>query len=720
MSAAPDPLAEIRQTYFQECDELLGDLERGLMVLEEGDQDPETINLIFRAVHSIKGGAGAFGLDPLVRFAHAFEGTLEEVRSGSRQTDPHLLKTMLVASDLLADLVKEARGGKAVDAQRSADVIDRLSQTAPDLVSNEVAPAPPVDDPFGLGFQPVVIALDFEPEAPARQSWTVAFRPSASLYARASEPAVLLRELAALGEAKVTLNDSDLPLLDELDPDDAYLSWTIDLETDQGRDAIQDLFSFVEGDCALEIRADLDHPAPVAALPQVADLIERIEQELPATPAQLSRTESVGGTVTPFPKQAAPAEEIAAPTKASTASQSIRVELERIDKLVDIVGELVINQAMLAQQISESGIGRTSTVSKGLEELEHLTRDLQESVMAIRAQPVRSVFQRIPRLVREVALLCGKEARLVTEGEGTEVDKTVIERLADPITHMVRNAIDHGLETAAVRVAAGKPAEGTVRLSAAHRSGRIIIEVSDDGAGINRERVRAIAIRNGVIGPEVKLSDDEIDNLIFLPGFSTAAQVSDVSGRGVGMDVVRSSILALGGRISISSRPGLGSTFTLSLPLTLAVLDGMVVTVAGETLVVPLTAVVETLQPKVSNLRLLGPTAALVVMRDSYIPLLDVGMKLGYRSEPLPATEGVILLVEIGSGQRTALLVDAIQGQRQVVIKSLEANYKAVEGIAAATILGDGRIALILDVDAVAVLSPADQGHADPLVRLAS
>jgi two-component system chemotaxis sensor kinase CheA len=321
--------------------------------------------------------------------------------------------------------------------------------------------------------------------------------------------------------------------------------------------------------------------------------------------------------------------------------------------------------------------------------------------MAIRAQPVKSVFQRMPRLVREVAAATGKQVRLVVEGEGTEVDKTVIERLTDPITHMIRNAIDHGLELPERRVDAGKNAEGTVRLAALHRSGRIVIEVSDDGAGINRKRVRAIAVEKGLIAPDTNLSDEETDNLIFMPGFSTADTVSDISGRGVGMDVVRRSIQALGGRISIASRPGLGSTFTLSLPLTLAVLDGMVVSAAGQTFVLPITTVMETLQPKAQELRRLEGSAPLLLIRDRYVPLMDIGQRLGYRAEPIEPTTGVALLVEGEDGSSAALLVDSILGQRQVVIKSLEANYRRVVGIAAATILGDGRVALILDVDAV-------------------
>ena len=365
----------------------------------------------------------------------------------------------------------------------------------------------------------------------------------------------------------------------------------------------------------------------------------------------------------------------------------------------------------------EAGLVRSSNVALGLDDLEQLTREIQDSVMAIRAQPVKSVFQRMPRLIREIAAATGKQVRLVTEGEGTEVDKTVIERLTDPITHMIRNAIDHGLEKPADRVAAGKPAEGVVRLAAFHRSGRIVIEITDDGAGIDRKRVRDKAIEKGLVSAEAVLTDEETDNLLFMPGFSTASAISDISGRGVGMDVVKRSVQALGGRISITSRPGEGSTFTLSLPLTLAVLDGMVVTVDGHTLVAPLTAVIETLQPKPDTVRSLGPSGMVVAVRDAFVPLIDIGAALGFRSTPIDPCSGVALLVENDVGGHAALLVDAIQGQRQVVIKSLESNYQPVDGIAAATILGDGRVALILDVDAIIAnrrRAPAPESAPEP------
>ena len=383
------------------------------------------------------------------------------------------------------------------------------------------------------------------------------------------------------------------------------------------------------------------------------------------------------------------------------AAPTIRVDLERVDRLINLVGELVINQAMLSQRVYKAGYGNNSLVSTSLEELEHLTRDLQESVMAIRAQPVKPLFQRMGRTIREVADATGKQVRLKTEGEATEIDKTVIELLADPLTHMIRNGVDHGLERPEDRIAAGKPAEGVIRLTAAHRSGRVVIEVSDDGAGINRPKVLESAKKKGLIPQDAQLSDSEIDNLLFLPGFSTASTVSSISGRGVGMDVVKRSIQALGGRITIASRPKLGSTFSMSLPLTLAVLDGIVVAIDDQTLVIPLTAIVETLKPNPSSIHPLGEGSFVMRVRDNFVPLIDVGAEIGIRPRSLTPPEGVAILVETENSNRNALMVDAILDQRQVVIKSLETNYGRATGVAAATILGDGRVAMILDVDAL-------------------
>jgi two-component system, chemotaxis family, sensor kinase CheA len=714
-----DAMAEIRQTFFLECEEQLAELETGLLAIDDGDRDPETVNAVFRAVHSIKGGAGAFALDDLVSFAHVFETALDHLRAGRLEATPDLLKTMLRAADALADLVRAARDETGVDAARLATLAAELRAVDPAAAGEGAA-----DQDESFAFRPVPMDESmfdgFDADAaPPEREFSVRFRPHRDLYAKANETALLLRELGGLGEIAVACDASELPLLPDLDPEAAYLTWIISLRTGAGESAIRDVFEFVEGDCDLEIAlAGADRAGDDEGLaPGDVDIAALIGKMQASVEAELAR---VVDTQVP-PAASADAERAdqsrsdhakSDHAKPEQAGASIRVDLDRVDRLINLVGELVINQAMLAQQVLEAGLSRASGVATGLGELEQLTREIQDSVMAIRAQPVKSVFQRMPRLVREVAALTGKSVRLVTEGEHTEVDKTVIERIADPLTHMIRNAIDHGLESPERRRAAGKPEEGVVRLLALHRSGRIVIEVSDDGAGIDRARVKALAAGKGLIAADAPLTDEEIDNLIFLPGFSTASTVSDISGRGVGMDVVRRSIQALGGRISIQSRPGQGSTFVLSLPLTLAVLDGMVVTAGGQTLVVPLTAIVETLQPKIADVHGFGGGARVIAIREEFTPLIDVGRELGYRAATADAVGGVAILVESEGGARFALLVDAILGQRQVVIKSLEANYQHVPGIAAATILGDGRVALILDVDAVVASSRTEaQGH---------
>ena len=735
-----DPLESIKVTFFQECDELLTDAEQGLLAMESGAADSETINAVFRAVHSVKGGAGAFGLEDLIRFAHVFETVMDELRSGRIPLTDDIAKILLRASDVLADHVQAARVGGKVEESRSAAMLSELQSVMGDDVTAAMLDGDDLDG-GEIEFTPLTLSIDDEApaplpvmdETPSTQVWNIVFQPRTEMYAKANEAGLVLRELARLGEMQVELDTSELPPLEDIVAEQAYCTWRLRLETDADEAAIREAFEFVEDDCLLTIlrdgddgsaavegaaSADLDIAALLAKVqaPEAAPEPE-IESEPAVVPAasvsedldiaaliaraQGAEPAPAAPPVAVAPSAAAPAK-AAAPSGGQPAPQAtIRVDLDRVDRLINAVGELVIQQAMLSQRVLESGLARSSAVALGLEDLELLTREIQDSVMAIRAQPVKSVFQRMPRLVREVADMTGKRARLVMEGENTEVDKTVIERLSDPITHMLRNAIDHGLENPEGRVAAGKPAEGVVRLAALHRGGRIVIEVADDGRGINRERVRGIAIAKGLIAEDATLTDDEVDNLIFLPGFSTAETISDISGRGVGMDVVKRSIQALGGRISISSEPGKGSKFVLSLPLTLAVLDGMVLTAAEQTLVAPLSNIVESLTPRAEDVHYIGGRDAVIRIRDNFVPLIDVGVALGFRDIAIAPASGVAILVESEGGGKAALLVEAIQGQRQVVIKSLESNYQQVEGVAAATILGDGRVALILDVDAL-------------------
>jgi two-component system chemotaxis sensor kinase CheA len=730
-----DAFEAIKATFFQECDELLADLEAKLMLLEQGQTDLETINAVFRAVHSVKGGAGAFGLEALVRFAHVFETLMDELRAGRKPCDAITIKTLLRASDVLADHIQAAQGLiPPVDEARSAALVAEMQV----LTHGGEAPVEVEEDEDDFGFTPMAFDMALDEPAPLliadlgadlgadapSVGWRIVFKPMGRMYVNANETSLLLRELGRLGPVTVVVDDSETPTLDALSIEDGCLTWTVDLAAAVDEAAVREVFDFVESDCDLtitplgaggdELAAFDDEPAAVLPASDDLDIAALLAKasgaaaEPAAEVVPFAPLEPEPAPIAAAPTVEPPAVPVAAPVTATPAPASapvapapvtIRVDLDRVDRLINVVGELVIQQAMLSQRVLESGLARSSGIALGLEDLELLTREIQDSVMAIRAQPVKSVFQRMPRLVREVADMVSKQVRLVTAGEDTEVDKTVVERLAEPITHMLRNAIDHGLETPEERVAAGKPAEGTVRLAALHRSGRIVIEISDDGRGINRERVKKIAVDKGLIAADVPLTDEQIDNLIFAPGFSTAAVVSDISGRGVGMDVVKRSIQALGGRISISSVPGKGSTFTLSLPLTLAVLDGMVVAAAEQTLIAPLPAIVESLTPQAVDLHFVGGVDPVIRFRDRFLPLIDVALIMGFREQPMNPTEGVAVVVETEGGQQAALLFDAIQGQRQVVIKSLETNYQQVEGVAAATILGDGRVALILDVD---------------------
>ena len=779
-----DPMAEIRASFFIECEELLESLQDGLQMMDDGDTDSETINIVFRAVHSIKGGAGAFGLDDLVHFAHRFETAMDEVRAGRFTPDGEAIKLFFSCADILGDLVRAARDDTSIDDSVTAPVLDKLEKLVG--IEDEVEEE--------LDFTPATLSLDLDgmdapalpdlPDLPplttpedlqapqqayedddgrigifgeeAARGFRVFFKPEPSLYTSGNEPLYLFRALRDLGDISTTCHCDALPEFGALDGDIGYLYWTLDVDTEEPESAVREVFEFVDGLCVLDItplggsQAPTDeqdgalmtgvseaaeviqadpNKDPAEATPQESTPVDasvpaESSQALEVTPTEISNSTPIelpsqtdADTITsdapdaPSVQSAAPEVQVAPPkdtpkqsapqTKAAGAPTqpraTVRVDLERIDRLVNLVGELVINQAMLSQSVAEAGLPPNSPVSTGLEEFLQLTRDIQESVMMIRAQPIKSLFQRMGRIVRESSASVDKEVRLHTDGENTEVDKTVIERLADPLTHMIRNAVDHGLESTETRLENGKPREGHVTLTAQHRSGRIVLEVSDDGGGINREKVKQKAVENGLIQPDAQLSETDIDNLLFMPGFSTASEISNLSGRGVGMDVVKSSIQALGGRISITSQEGVGTTFSISLPLTLAVLDGMVVSVADETLVVPLNAILETLTLTEDDLKALGPETHVVQIRGGFVPLLDLGAELGYRAPQESYVNGTVLLIGQEDGNRAALAVDTIEDQRQVVIKGLEGSYGRVPGIAAATILGDGQIALILD-----------------------
>lgn len=702
-------LDDIKATFFVECQELLEDMEAGLIEMSEGNCDAETVNAVFRAAHSIKGGAGAFAFNDLVSFAHRFETTLDEVRSNRLEANGEVMAVFLRSADKLADLVSAAQEDRQVDAADTKALLADLAALTGASLEGETETE--FDDG---GFEPM--ALDFGLDvdiAPSAASgpYEIEFAPYDALLSRGNEPALLIRALSELGDLSCEIDMSGIGTLDS-SLEALKLKWSFTLESDASEEDIREIFEFVEGDCDLSIsRMEGDSPAPFDLAPEETPSAlpppENEENSAPEAPAPNPSVEIAAPMPVPQNPEKAPAAK-AAPDSKPRGMGSIRVDLDRVDRLINLVGELVVNQAMLSQSVVDAGLAASSAVATGLDEFKNLTREVQDSVMAIRAQPVRSLFQRMSRIVREGAAATGKNVRLRTDGEATEIDKTVIDLLADPLTHMIRNAIDHGLEGPEKRSESGKTDEGTVWLTAAHRSGRVVIEISDDGAGINRERVKDIAIEKGLISADASLSPNEIDNLLFLPGFSTAKEVSNLSGRGVGMDVVKQAIQKLGGRISINSTPGQGSTFSISLPLTLAVLDGMIVSVDSQTLVVPLTSVVETLRPDAHCVHSLGRDGTVIKVRDVYVPVVDIGRTLGFATSESPQERDVFLLIEGEQAGQRALAVDKIVEQRQVVIKSLEDNYGHVDGVAAATILGNGRIALILDPDALIPVTIAE------------
>jgi two-component system chemotaxis sensor kinase CheA len=648
----------LRGTYFEECAELLDATYAHLSAIEEGRSDSETVHAIFRAIHSIKGGGGAFGFGRMVLFAHALESVLDMLRNGRLDLTADIAALLVKSTDILGDLVAASRTDTAPADGFEAAALEALRQAAGEEIGAEALSVPDLP-------------------AAAAKSLRLRIAPHAAMFRYANEPLLLLRALGRLGALALTADLSGLPGLEAMDPENAYLAWDATLTTTADRGAIEEIFDFVSDCCDLRIAAegaDADTAGTAMApivVPSVA-LVHEIGTDSGQKPAQ-------------------------APAAASN-SPSIRVDVEKVDRLVNLVGEMVINQAMLVQRGAQLPPEMCAGLLSGLETMSQHLRELQEAVMAVRAQPVKSVFSRMPRLVRELSAQLGKEVRLVLSGESTEIDKTVIEQLADPLTHMLRNALDHGIELPDERLAAGKPRQGTITLGAAHRSGRIVIDMTDDGRGIARDRVLAKARGQGLVAPEAALSDDEVDNLIFAPGFSTAEAVSDISGRGVGMDVVKRNIQALSGRVSVSSAPGRGARFTLSLPLTLAILDGMVVAVGPECYIIPVTTIVESLRPKPPQIHPVAGHGDVLAIRGEYIPLVYLYLLFGVPDAVSDPCRGIIVIVEGEGGRRIGLVVDDLLTQQQVVVKSLETNFGAVDGIGGATILGDGKVALIIDV----------------------
>ena len=642
-------IAQFHKVFFEESLEGLDAMESALLALDEGG-DAELVHSIFRAAHSIKGGSATFGFPDMAALTHEAESLLDQVRDGRRAIDKSIVELMLRTVDCLRDMFDRAQTGQPLANTDSEDLKQQLAAAA--------------------GHAMPVAAAKTAAKPAVSSGWIIQFRPHAGMLAGGNDPLRLMRELAALGQLVVEAQLDRVPALDALDPTECQLGWRIELAGSVSRDAIAAVFEWVEDECDLSIEP------LVAVAPPPAPTVEAV-----AAPAG-------AGAATGATRAAA---------ASSNDAGSVRVGIDKIDSLIDLVGELVITQAMLDQFREEFDPSRLALLQHGLAQLARHTRSLQESVMGIRMLPIGSVFNRFPRLVRDLSQKLGKQVKLDLVGEHTELDKTVLEKIGDPLVHLVRNAIDHGLETPDKRRAAGKGEVGTLRLEAFHRGGSIVVEIVDDGAGLNREAIVAKALQKGLIKSGDTISDEEVGELIFQPGFSTAAVTTDLSGRGVGMDVVRRNVVDLGGTVAIKSRPGHGTTFTITLPLTLAIIDGLRAAVGEECYIVPLVSIVESVQLPADAVRNVTGGGELFRFRGEYRPIVRLHQQFGVDNARQDIAEGLVIVVE-ADGHQVGLFVDELIGQQQAVVKSLEANYRRVDGISGATILADGSVALIVDV----------------------
>lgn len=691
-------MAQFHQVFFEESFENLEVMESGLLDLDMGDVNSEEINTIFRGAHSIKGGSGTFGFTAVSDFTHIMETLLDEMRDGRRKVTQSAVSVLLGAVDCLREMLIAIQNDQELDAQSIAEYKQSLEaelyhHSEAGLVRTK-ASAESTD----------AVPSTILPKS-GIQGWDIAFSPHLHLLKTGNDPVRMFRELGTLGDLLVTVDLKGLPGIFDIDPEECYLSWQLKVTGEVAFDDIQSIFDWVEDDCDMAFQSFADKKAQSEGGNRHHEIAQERSAAVP-NPATDAVVANVEETVQPISE---PAKKASANTEdakaASKGSSSIRVDTGKIDTLINMVGELVITQSMLSLIGEHFELSKLDQLKSGLAQLERHTRELQESVMNIRMLPVSFVFSRFPRLTHDLSQKLGKKIELKLVGEHTEVDKTVVELISDPLVHLVRNSLDHGIETPEERLAAGKSEVGTVTLEAYHRGGNIVIEVRDDGRGLNKEKLKAKAIEKGLIEKDLSLTDKQIFELIFMPGFSTAEQLTDVSGRGVGMDVVRRNIQALGGNIEIISELGKGSTIAIHLPLTLAILDGQSVAVGDETYIVPLVSIIESINITEKMLNRVAGKGETFRLRGDYLPIVRMHEIFAVKSvKARKLTEGLMVVVE-GQGLRCGLFVDDLLGQQQVVIKSLEANYRRVEGVSGATILGDGSVALILDIPGLVRLS---------------
>lgn len=695
-------LSRFRAAFYEEAGEHLENMEAGLLALETSGGDSEVLNTIFRAAHSIKGASSTFGMDEVAKFTHVLENLLDRMREGDILPSNDLCELLLRSTDVLSGLIQAEK--------------------------NNLAPPPQVEETFRAlqQYSSVSAATQTKPvtsgaatAAPVGQVYEIQFRPSASFFHTGQNPLFLIDELRQLSTTfEVKADISRIPSLSQMDAEICYVSWDIRLTTTSPENALRDVFMFVDDESIPTIRqaqeateissntvsateaksvvAAVVESRPLAATPSPA--VTAVAQVTEPVAESVASERGCGDDRRVEKKNSAGA---ASGTPASTSSETVRVDRDRLDKMINQIGELVIGTSMVEQDWFRF---HPDMESAALVQLGKIVRDLQEMSLSLRMVPIAASFQKMTRIVRDLSHRLGKQIHLETEGEDTELDKTVVDQIGDPLLHMVRNSVDHGIELPEERLAAGKSPEGTICLKAYHQGGNFIIEIQDDGKGLDRDRILRKAIERGIVSEHDNLSDEDIYGLIFEAGFSTAEQVTDVSGRGVGMDVVRRNVEALQGSISIRSQKGKGCRMIVRLPLTLAILDGLLVRVANDSYVIPLLSVVESINQKDRDIKSVLAKGEVITLRGEIVPLLRLDRILNLRQSHDPTESNLLVIVE-DQGRKYSLAVDELLGQQQVVIKNLEANFQKVPGVAGATILGDGRVALILDINGISALA---------------
>ncbi|MEZ6116002.1 MAG: chemotaxis protein CheA [Pirellulaceae bacterium] len=685
-------ISRFRDSFFVEAAEHLENMEAALLQLEGEPENTETLNTIFRAAHSIKGASTTFGMDEVGKFTHVLENLLDQLREGVAKASDQLVELMLTSVDVIEGLLAAEK--ENADPPGNVDeVIAALNEAFQAATGGQS-----LDGPSGTAGKAVEVAG----ESSGETIYQIQLLPSREFFCFGQDPYLLLRELAEMGQVlDIQVDSTALPPLAEMNPEHCYLHWTIKLQTEATEAAIHDVFMFVDEatrwNISLSTDTDTDTPKTSEAnaaegLPTETetDSQSQIDQTTPIA-------ENTGDSAKAKPDTSAKSN--VRRTISAGENETVRVDRRRLDELINQIGELVIGTSMVEQDLASFGAGRESAA---MGQLGKIVRDLQEMSLSLRMVPIAATFQKMARVVRDVSKKLGKEVQFITFGDETELDKTVVDQIGDPLVHMVRNAVDHGVEMPSDRERAGKPTAGRVELRAFQQGGNIYIELQDDGKGLNRKTLLNKAIEKGIVDSSENLSDNEICNLIFAPGFSTANEVTDVSGRGVGMDVVRRNVEALQGSVSIRSEEGKGSTISVRLPLTLAILDGLLVRLGHEVYIIPLLSVVESIRVSPDQIKRIVGVGEVITLRGEVIPLLRLHQAL-QRGNGQDYEDGLLVIVE-DQGRRMALMVDELLGQQQVVIKNLETNFRKVPGIAGATILGDGRVALIVDIYGVSLM----------------